>query len=140
MLNSRLADSLSDVVSTDSDDEPELQFGHQFARGLGGGKGGPTGAPLLQGQMQKEPAIKHLVALKVFFTQGNWVLREDPVVATPASVSTISLGDSVALSSSTDIVLPPMKQPHLFELEFNKLHLFALAQFKGQVNYLIFQC
>lgn len=138
VFDSHVSDSsLSDVGMTDSDDDGELQFGHPFAANIGGNKRGGQFPHLQQQQgmvAQKEPAIKHLVALKIFFTQGNWVLREDPILASPGSASTISLGDSVALASSTDaIALPTVKQPHLFELEFNKLHLFALAQFKGQV-------
>ena len=66
----------------------------------------PTGAPALSS-----------LALNVFFTQGNWVFREEPLVA----------GASGCEHANNE-------PPHRYELEFHKLHIFHLAKHASTVR------
>eukprot|EP00005_Dracoamoeba_jomungandri_P003942 CAMPEP_0174259098 /NCGR_PEP_ID=MMETSP0439-20130205/7983_1 /TAXON_ID=0 /ORGANISM="Stereomyxa ramosa, Strain Chinc5" /LENGTH=2118 /DNA_ID=CAMNT_0015342867 /DNA_START=80 /DNA_END=6436 /DNA_ORIENTATION=+ len=70
----------------------------------------------------RQEAVRSLFVVKLFFTQGNWVFRED------GSIEPQVLVDSKESTST----------PHRFELEFSKLHLFYIANYHGKgLNYFV---
>jgi len=58
---------------------------------------------------------QNALSVNVFFTQGNWVFREDP-----------ELGKEGQSAKS--------ELPHCYEIEFYKFHLFQLVQHAGMVR------
>jgi hypothetical protein len=76
--------------------------------------------------MQKR---QNALALNVFFTQGNWVFRENPR-REDAAVNETN-GNATPEQPGKNSSLP---QPHCYELEFVKLHIFQLMQHAGTVR------
>lgn len=70
---------------------------------------------------------RNMMALNVFFTQGNWVLRESNHARSDEARDSEEQSDNEHVKSSRAI-------SHCYELEFVKLHIFQLLKHAGTVR------
>ncbi|KAL6078786.1 Autophagy protein, variant 2 [Balamuthia mandrillaris] len=103
-------------------------------------------------QRDTQPTARAGLAVKVYFTQGNWVFRDNPSPAEVAkqqdtaamfgAVEAGGIGNFPSFSSDYGSYTPsPMGydsgssstlSPHRYEIEFTKLHLLHVSGYNGQ--------
>lgn len=77
---------------------------------------------------------QNALALNVFFTQGNWVFRENDIrLRGDENQSPVGSPEAQGYNN-TFMSAKSSDMPHCYELEFAKLHIFQLIKHAGTVH------